>query len=310
MRSKQRPKPAGSPRSSPAPASSVPSRTRASLARRADKYDCYQRAVQCVEAEIDFVDETFKVLRKRNARLLREDFCGTANTCCEWVRRRKDNVAYGFDLDPAPLDWGRKHNLATLRQSRRDRIHLRQTDVLVEHPDIQGTLDCVLAMNFSFWIFRHRASLISYFRRVHEDLAADGVFFLDFYGGSDAMRELKERRPVPRATLASAEKSMLGFNTPFTYIWEQESFNPVTGELVCKIHFAFPDGSRMRDAFAYHWRLWGLKETREMLEEAGFARTVVYWEGDDKRGGGNGIFTATEQGEACASWVCYITAEK
>jgi hypothetical protein len=103
---------------------------------------------------------------------------------------------------------------------------------------------------------------------------------------------------------------MVGFNSPFTYIWDQQSYNPITGELTCKIHFAFPDGSRIRDAFTYHWRLWGLKEIREMLDEAGFARTTVYWEGDDDDGGGNSIFTPSERGEACASWVCYITAEK
>jgi hypothetical protein len=256
------------------------------------------------------VDETFKALRGRHALRLREDFCGTANTCCEWVRRRPANIAYGFDLDPVPLDWGRTHLLTKLRPAQRDRVHLRQTDVLAEHPDMRGTLDCVLAMNFSFWIFRHRASMLSYFRRVLEDLAPDGVFFLDFYGGSDALREMTERRPIPRAGRADTEPSMVGFNSPFTYIWDQESYNPVTGELTCKIHFAFPDGSRMRDAFVYHWRLWGLKEIREMLEEAGFARTTVYWEGDDEEGGGNSVFTATEKGEACASWVCYLTAEK
>jgi len=47
MAAKQRPKPATN-RRKPA---------RLSLAQRADKYDCYQRSVQCVEAEIDFPDE-------------------------------------------------------------------------------------------------------------------------------------------------------------------------------------------------------------------------------------------------------------
>ncbi len=281
------------------------------LAGRADKYDCYQRAVQCPEAEIDFVDETFRTLRGRTAVRLREDFCGTANTSCEWVRRRADNVAFGFDLDPVPLNWGETHNVSRLKPEQRARIHLRQTDVLAEHPDMRGSLDCVLAMNFSFWTFHHRASMLAYFRRVHEDLARDGVFFLDFYGGSDALREIKERRRIPRPRKGSdAELSVVGFNHPFTYVWEQESYNPITGELTCHIHFAFADGSRLRKAFTYHWRLWGLKEIRDMLDEAGFARTKVYWEGDDKNGEGNGEFTATEKGEACASWICYVTGEK
>ncbi|HVU64395.1 MAG TPA: class I SAM-dependent methyltransferase [Phycisphaerales bacterium] len=280
------------------------------LAARADKYDCYQRAVQCPEAEIDFVDETFRALRGRTAHRLREDFCGTANTSCEWVRRRPRNVAYGFDLDPVPLDWGRKHNISRLTPAARSRIELRESDVLAAHPDLRGTLDCILAMNFSFWIFRDRATLLAYFRRVREDLAGDGVFFLDFYGGSDALREITERRPIPRAGKGDAEFSVTGFASPFTYIWQQERYNPITGDLVCHIHFAFPDGSRIRNAFTYNWRLWGLREVRDLLAEAGFKRTTVYWEGDDKDGEGNGVFTASEQGEACASWICYITAEK
>ena len=311
MPAKQRPKSTGIKRGQPRPPTRTTTRTtRPSLARRADKYDCYQRAVQCTEVEIDFVDKAFESLRGRKAARLREDFCGTANTCCEWVRRRSTNVAYGFDLDPVPMDWGRAHNLSRLKPAQRERVHLRMTDVLAEHPDLRGTLDCVLAMNFSYWTFHHRASMLSYFRRVREDLAEGGVFFLDSYGGSDSLREMKDRRPILRATRADAEPSVVGFNSPFTYIWDQESYNPITGELTCKIHFAFPDGSRMRDTFTYHWRLWGLKETREMLDEAGFARTTVYWEGDDGNGEGDGVFTASEQGEACASWVVYVAAEK
>ncbi len=303
MASKHRPKSVGRPQ--------TPKRgQKQPLAKRADRYDCYQRAVQCVEAEIDFVDATYKSLRGRKAKVLREDFCGTANSCCEWVRRRPTNIAYGFDLDPVPLDWGRTHLLTKLKPAQRERINLRMTDVLVEHPDIAGTLDVVLAMNFSFWIFHKREVLLSYFKRVREDLAKDGIFFLDFYGGSDAMKEMIEKRPVYRPGRQDSEPSMVGFNSPFTYIWDQNKYNPITGELLCKIHFAFPDGSRMRDAFTYHWRLWGLKETRDLLEEAGFAKTTVYWEGDDGDGGGNSEFTASEQGEACASWVCYLSAEK
>ena len=69
------------------------------LANQADRYVLYEKAVQCVEAEIDMVDETFQSLRSRTARNLREDFCGTANTSCEWVQRRDDNQAYAVDLD-------------------------------------------------------------------------------------------------------------------------------------------------------------------------------------------------------------------
>ena len=53
-------------------------RRRRTMAARADRHQLYERSVQNVEAEIDFVDETYRSLRGRRARLLREDFCGTA----------------------------------------------------------------------------------------------------------------------------------------------------------------------------------------------------------------------------------------
>jgi hypothetical protein len=46
-----------------------------------------------------------------------------------------------------------------------------------------------------------------------------------------------------------------------------------------------------------------------MLSEAGF-RPAVYWEGTGKDGHGNGIFSKTTRGEADASWIAYIVAEK
>ena len=69
------------------------------MASKADVHALYQQAVQCVEAEIDFVDETFAKLRRRRARRLREDFCGTASAACEWVRRRRTNRAVAVDID-------------------------------------------------------------------------------------------------------------------------------------------------------------------------------------------------------------------
>ena len=60
---------------------------RSTMADLADRHHLYQESVQDTESEIDFVEETWADLRDRPATLLREDFCGTANTACEWVRR-------------------------------------------------------------------------------------------------------------------------------------------------------------------------------------------------------------------------------
>ena len=252
---------------------------RGNMASKADRHVLYEDSVQCVEAEIDFVDETFKKLRNRKARLLREDFCGTANTSCEWVRRRKSNRAIGVDLDADVQAWGRKHHIAKLGESS-NRVTLLNENVLEVETE---PVDAVLAMNFSYWIFKERAVMRQYFRRVRESLVDDGIFFLDAYGGSDAFREMRERTKYD----------------DFTYIWDQASFDPITGDMICKIHFTFPDGSRMKNAFTYDWRLWTLPEIREILLEAGFERVTVYWQGDDEDSDeGNGEFEPAEHGEA------------
>ena len=263
----------------------------ATMASKADRHMLYEDSVQCVEAEIDFVDETFKTLSNRKARLLREDFCGTANTSCEWVRRRKRNRAIGVDLDADVQEWGRKHHLAKLGKAE-TRVTLVNENVL----DVKAEpVDITLAMNFSYWLFKDRALLNRYFKSVYEGLVDDGVFFLDAYGGSDAYREMRERTKYD----------------DFTYIWDQASFDPITSHMVCKIHFSFPDGSRMKNAFAYEWRLWTLPEVREILLEAGFKRVTVYWQGDDEDSDeGNGEFEPAEHGEADDAWIVYISAEK
>lgn len=268
------------------------------LAAIADPYDLYQRAVQCVEAEIDFVDATFKTLRGRRAVHLREDFCASANSACEWVRRRRGNTALGLDIDAAPLAWGRGHTVSALTPAQRARLELRRASVLGRHADLRGRFDIILGMNFSYYCFTKRGVLLEYFRRARGALSPDGVLFLDYMGGSDSHRELRERRVVGRGRRA------------FTYIWHQQKFNPITADIRCAIHFAFPDGSRLRDAFVYNWRLWGLAEIQDVLRDAGFSRITVYWEGDDGDGGGDGEFKPSTEGDACAGYIGYISAER
>ncbi len=272
----------------------------ARLAASADRHDLYQRAVQCVEAEIDFVDAEFKRLRKRSAARLREDFCGTANTSCEWARRRPSNFAMGVDLDPDPLAWGTANNLNELTPSQQQRVRLERGNVLDPLPKGVERFDVVLAMNFSYWCLKDRQTLLRYFQSVRKALVGDGVFVLDFYGGPDAIRELKEPRPIGRKNAKNA----------FTYVWDQAEYDPISGLCTCYIHFRFPDGSKIQRAFSYDWRVWTLPEIRELLAEAGFARSTVYWEGDDGKGGGDGVFKPAERGEACASYICYISAER
>lgn len=266
------------------------------LAASADRHVLYEHAVQCVEAEIDFVDDTFKDLRGRRAKVIREDFCGTANTSCEWVRRRSGNRAIGVDLDESVLEWGLKNKVGKLKPAQRERVELIHADVMTVETE---PVDAVLAMNFSYWLFTTRDALRAYFARVRESLAPGGMFFLDCYGGSDAHKELREKRPIEHP------------GGEFTYVWDQARFDPITHLMECHIHFHFPDGSKMNRAFSYKWRLWSLPELRELLAEAGFARSTVYWEGtDDDTGEGDGNFEPAERGDADPAWICYLVAER
>ncbi|MEM1422621.1 MAG: class I SAM-dependent methyltransferase [Planctomycetota bacterium] len=263
------------------------------MAATADRHVCYQKSVQCVEAEIDFVDETFKELRGRNATLLREDFCGTANTSSEWVKRRRTNRAIGVDLDGPTLDWGRENNIAALTEAQRGRLTLLQENVLTVDAE---PVDCVLAMNFSYFIFQERAQMIAYYKSVRESLVDGGIFFLDCFGGYESFKECTDEREI---------------DDDLTYVWDQHRYDPISGEMDCFIHFHFADGSKMRKAFTYTWRMWTLPEIREMLTEAGFKNVTVYWEGTEEgTDEGDGNFEPVEEGDADPAWICYVVAEK
>lgn len=264
-------------------------------AATADRHELYQLSVQNVEAEIDFVDDAFKDIRGRHAVLLREDFCGTGNTSTEWIKRRKNNRAIGLDIDQPTLDWGLEHHIDALSDDEKSRIALLNRNVL-EPGDANG-VDIVLAMNFSYWLFKTRDDLRHYFRTVRESLGKDGVFFLDHYGGSEAMTETKEAKQIDD-----------GPGRKFTYVWEQKHFNPITNDMECRIHFKFPDKTRIKDAFTYHWRLWSLVEIQELLREAGFSQVHVYWEGEDDEGEGNGEYAPTTEGAADPAFINYIVA--
>ena len=260
------------------------------LAEQADKHKLYEQAVQCVEAEIDMVDETFHSIRGYSAQIFREDFCGTAQTSVEWILRRKDNHAVGVDLDNEVLIWSQVNHLDPLALSEQSRISLIKEDVRTAQID---PVQITVAMNFSYQLFETRDDLRAYFKSVLAGLTEDGVFFLDAFGGYDCYKEIEETTELEG----------------FDYIWDQASYNPIDSGMQCYIHFAFEDGSRLDRAFSYHWRMWTLPELQELLHEAGFKQVTVYWEGtDEETEQGDGLYTAQTVGDADPAWVCYLSA--
>ncbi|MFQ6006745.1 MAG: class I SAM-dependent methyltransferase, partial [Woeseia sp.] len=261
------------------------------MADKADIHELYEKSVQNVEHEVEFLQKTFQEIRGRTAHVLREDFCGTASVCCEWVRQGQEFQAFGVDIDPAVLEWGREHRVVRLSAADQARVSLIEGDVRsTETPPV----DLLAAFNFSYFIFDTRDRLRAYFKRAYDALKDDGLLFVDLFGGPEAQEETREKTKYKR----------------FTYIWDQAEFHPVTNYLRCHIHFKFKDGSKIKKAFTYEWRLWSAPEIREVLAEAGFLKSTLYWEGEDEDGEGNGEFTPDEKGEADLAWIAYIVAEK
>ncbi|HLU39470.1 MAG TPA: class I SAM-dependent methyltransferase [Planctomycetota bacterium] len=266
-------------------------RRRAPLtAKTADKFDLYTRAVQAPDEDAAFMARYFTKLTGRQARLFREDFCGTAALACAFVKRHPENRAVGVDLDGPTLDWGRKHHVAALTEDQQRRIQLIQANVLdVRRPKV----DALCALNFSYFIFSTRDELRAYFRNCRRSLVSDGVLFLDLWGGSETQNEQVDRRRCGG----------------FTYLWDQWKFDPLTYRSTCRIHFEFKDGSKMRNAFVYEWRLWTPPELTELLDEAGFSSHHFLWEGTDRKtGAGNGVYRRTTRGTADRAWIAYLIA--
>ncbi len=262
-------------------------------ARNADRHVLYQRAVQAPATDAAFYARWFKKYTGRELRVLREDFCGTAVLACHHVKRHPENRAIGVDLHWPTLAWGRIHNVKPLLDDEQQkRLTLLQKNVL----DVRSPkADAILALNFSYSVFKTRKELAAYVRNAYASLQPGGILFMDAWGGPDVLQQKTDKTR----------------HKDFTYLWEQRSYDPISHEITCAIHFEFKDGTRLRDAFVYDWRLWTLAEIRELFEEAGFADVHVLWEGTDRAtGGGNGVFRRKEKGDMDEAWISIVVGRK
>ena len=258
-------------------------------AKTADKHVLYQMSVQDAEVEVTFIDKVFRKLRKRRALSLREDFCGTALVCSQWVKSHNKRTATGVDIEPSVLAWGRKHNLEPLGEAKK-RVTLHEKDV---RDKIPGKFDTIFAFNFSYWIFDTRDAMRDYFKRVRKGLGKDGVFLIDAYGGWEAIEPMYEPRDI---------------KNKFTYVWDQDEFDPITHRIVNYIHFEFKDGTKLNKAFTYKWRYWSVPELTELLKEAGFSNVFVYW--DQAEDEDDEDYRITKRAENQPGWLAYLAALK
>ncbi len=260
-------------------------------AKKSNRHVLYQLSVQNVEQEEEFLSETFMKLRGRQALTLREDFCGTALSAAEWVKKDKKRTAVGYDLDTEVLAYGQEHNIDPLGEDAK-RVSLEEKNVVSVS---RKKFDICAAMNFSYFIFKKRKELLKYFECVLKSLADDGIFVLDIYGGSEAQVVLEERRAIEEG---------------FTYVWDQAAYNPIDNTVLNHIHFEFAKGPKMSRAFTYDWRLWTPQEVVEALEEVGFKDATVYWELEDDDGEETGVYEPAKVVENQEGWLAYIVGSK
>lgn len=258
-------------------------------AETADRHELYQLSVQASTYEVDIIERMYKSAFDGKPLTMREDFCGTALLCATWVESDPKRSATGVDFCADTLAWGREKNIAVLGESAQ-RVTLLQEDVRAERP---GRFQVINALNFSYSTFRTREDLGGYFKRVYESLEDEGLFLCDSYGGWESQEPMLEPREIKGG---------------FTYIWDQNSFDPITHEVVNHIHFEFKDGTKIDKAFTYEWRYWTLPEMQELLREAGFREIRVYWDkadDDDEED-----YQHTKVAENQPGWLAYIVATK
>eukprot|EP00850_Spirogloea_muscicola_P018133 SM000163S02301 [mRNA] locus=s163:34909:36904:- [translate_table: standard] len=92
-----------------------------------NKHALYQRAVQRPRGDISYLLKFFLMyVGGRVPLCLREDFCGTALICAEWLKADARRTAIALDLDEEALRWGACQHLSAFQ----DRVALFHGNVL------------------------------------------------------------------------------------------------------------------------------------------------------------------------------------
>lgn len=255
-----------------------------------DKYALYQQSVQDPHHDALLYQDFFKKARGFEARSLREDFCGTFAFSCAWVEADSRNTAMGLDLDPEPLHYGKTHHYLELTPEQKSRLKIHRKNVI----STTAPQDLIVAGNFSFNIFHERETLKKYFVQCLRSLKKGrGALILDMGGGPEMIQEGEERRKISGGKLGK-----------FTYIWDTQSFNPITHQAKYAIHFKMANGRMFKNAFTYDWRMWSIPEVRDILKEAGFKKSVVIW--DVAKSLRTENHQISENGTNLDAWIAYV----
>jgi SAM-dependent methyltransferase len=266
------------------------------MVKTISKYKLYELSVQSPNWQVDYLPQFHRWLTGRTPHLMREDFCGSGKISCEWVKRSKKNRAYGLDIDPEVLNYAKQVNQAELSKDEQSRVQFLKQTVL---KPTKEKFDFIGAFNFSYFIFHERTEMLKYFRAAFQSLKSKGTLFLEVGGGSGFKEAHRESKKILIPNLGKVEQ-----------IWEQHQYDPITQVNDFSIHFKLPGNQWLNDAFTYHWRIWEIRELREILSDAGFKRTVVLWEQPDTNGEGSGEYLPSENAENPHSFVAYVVGVK
>jgi len=257
------------------------------------KFKLYEEAVQSPEWQVNYLPQYHTWFHGKPPLSMREDFCGTARISCEWVKLSPKHKAVGLDLDSEALNYAKTVNKAKLSTAQRKQIKFLKQNVL---KPTREKFDWIGAYNFSFYTFHERKTLLQYFKSVYRSLNRKGTFFLEMAGGDGFKENVTDKKTFRVDGVGKIQSE-----------WQQMQYDPITQVNDYAIHFRLPDGKWLENAFTYHWRIWEIRETREILEEAGFEKTVVLWEHSDEDAD---EFLPQESGDNRKDWLAYVVGIK
>ncbi len=261
-----------------------------------DKHALYLASVQDPTSDIQRISEIYKDLFSKEALSFREDFSGTFALSCCWVQSSDHRSALAIDIDHETIEYGKKNYLENLSEDEKLRLEVIEGDAI----RVTEKVDTIATFNFSYCLLHTRKVLLQYLKNCHQSLNDEGLLILDIFGGSESEDlEVQER-----------EIDNNDFISPFIFEFERKSFDAITRLAHYGIHFKYPDGSEIMDAFKYHFRTWSITELKDLLEEAGFSKSLVFWEDCDKEGFGNGKFYQSKTEENSVNWNAYVVGVK
>jgi hypothetical protein len=261
-----------------------------------DKHALYLASVQDPLGDVERISLIYREIFSKDAKHFREDFSGTFALSCCWVQSQNNRTAIAIDIDNETVQYGQKNYLANMQTDEQKRMDVRVGDAICKTKPV----DVIATFNFSYCLIHQRKNLLEYFKNCHASLNQQGMLIMDIFGGSDS--------EIPEVQIREIDNN--DSISPFTFEFERKTFNPISRQAHYGIHFKYPDGTELLNSFTYHFRMWSICEIRDLLEEAGFSKSLIYWEGFDEDGFGNGEFSQTDEEENTLNWNAYIVGVK